>query len=149
MKKIVILALFYPIFLFSGVFEHLLNKDINYLFEQNFRCRDSICITSEKNIFDNDLMDSSIKVIRAFLDHEKKVFKIEIELSISGLQREAFFDAIMRNTDKNKNLEYKSYEINDKYGNHPIIDIINKKRKENYKMNLSDQYYKTMKSYKN
>ena len=146
MKKIVILSLFYPIFLFSGVFEHLLNKDINYLFEQNFRCRANVCITSEKNIFDNEMMDSSVKVIRTFLDHEQKVYKIEIELSITGLQREAFFDAITR--DKNEKLEYKSYETNDKYGNHPIVDIINKQRRENYKMNLSDQYYKTMKSYK-
>jgi hypothetical protein len=149
MKKVALILVLYPIFLFSGVFEHLLNKDINYLFEHNFRCHSNICITSEKNIFDNDVMDSSVKVIKAFIDHEKRVFKIEIELSMVGEEREAFFDAIKRSADKNSTLEYKSYLLNDKYGNHPLIDIVDPNRREKYIMNLSDEYYKTMKSYKN
>ncbi len=149
MKKIVIVLMFYPIFLFSGVFEHLLNQDKPYLFKHNFRCHDNICITSEKNIFDNIIMDNSVKVVKTFLDHEKKVFKIEIELSLPGEKSEAFFDALKRSADSSGKIEYKSYMLNDKYGNHPIIDITYRKRKNAYIKYLSKMYYDTMIGYKN
>lgn len=149
MKKLVCILMFYPMFLFSGVFEHLLDKDTKYLFQHNFRCHNSICITSEKNIFDNDIMDDSVKVVKTFLDHEEKVFKIEIELSIFGAKSEAFFNALKKSSDNSGKIEYQSYVLNDKYGNHPIIDITYKKRKNNYVKYLSNMYYETMKSYKN
>jgi len=149
MKKIILIFIFYPIFLFSGVFEHLLNQDTKYLFQHNFRCHNSICITSEKNIFDNVVMDNSVKVVKTFLDHEKKVFKIEIELAIFGEKKEAFFDAVKKSGDSTGKIDYKSYLLNDKYGNHPIIDITYKKRRKNYIKHLSEIYFKTMKSYQN
>ncbi len=149
MKKFLILLTMYPVFLLSGVFEHLLNKDPNYLFEQNFRCHNSICITSEKNIFDNDTMEDSIKVVKVFLDHLDKVFKIEIELYYHDERREAFFNAIKKSSNDAKNITYISYDKNDKYGNHSFIDIIDKKRKKSYIEYLTNDYYKIMKSYKN
>ena len=149
MKKIILILMFYPIFLFSGVFEHLLNQDTKYLFKHNFRCHNSICITSEKNIFDNEIMDSSVKIVKTFLDHEEKVFKIEIELSIFGEKSEAFFIALKKGANSSGKIEYKSYILNDKYGNHPIINIIYRKRKNNYIKYLSNMYYKTMESYTN
>lgn len=148
MKKFVLILLLFTTISFAGVFEHLLNKDKNYLFEHNFRCNDNICITSEKNIFDNYIMDTSVKVIKTFLDHEDKVFKVEIELSILGEKREAFYDAIIKTSDKSGKITYKSYIVNDKYGNHPFIDITDKQRRKKYIKHLSDIYYNTMKSYK-
>lgn len=149
MKKILFMIIYCPILLFSGVFEHLIDKDTTYLFEHNFRCNNNICITSEKNIFDNHVMDASVKVIKAFIDHEEKVYKIEIELSITGEKSDAFFNAIQMNAEKNGKISYKAYTLNDKYGNHPIIDIISIKRKDNYIKHLSEIYSTTMKSYKN
>lgn len=149
MNKTIIFLIFSPVFLFSGVFEHLLYQDKDYLFKHNFRCHNSKCITSEKNIFDNDNMDNSVKVIKTFLDHTEKVFKIEIELSIDNEQKEAFYNAIINNSDKDKNIEYKAYILNDKYGNHPFIDITDIKKKEKYIDYLTNQYDKVMKSYKN
>ncbi|WP_024955882.1 hypothetical protein [Sulfurospirillum arcachonense] len=149
MKKIILFLLCYPIFLFSGVFEHLINKDKTYLFEHNFRCNNSICISSEKNIFDNAVMDHSVKVIKTFLDHNDKVFKIEIELSIYNEKREAFYDAILRTASKKERFKYSSYMVNDKYGNHPFIDIIDTTMEKKYISHLSDIFYKTMTSYKN
>jgi len=149
MKKFMVILIFYPIFLFSGVFEHLIDKDTKYLFQHNFRCHNGICITSEKNIFDNEIMDNSVKVVKTFIDHEEKVFKIEIELSIVAEKSEAFFDAIKKSADNSGKLDYKLHLFNDKYGNHILIDIISKKRKDDYIQHLSKIYYKTMKSYKN
>jgi hypothetical protein len=148
LKKIFIFLMFYPIFLFSGVFEHLLDKDKNYLFKHNFRCNESICITSEKNIFDNEIMDKSVKVIRVFLDHNSRVFKIEIELSVYLEKREAFYIAMQKSAIKTGSLEYSSYVVNDKYGNHSLIDIVDKKMRKNYIKHLTETYYNTMKSYK-
>jgi len=148
-KKIIFFLLFFPIFLFSGVFEHLLNKDKNYLFEHNFRCHNSKCITSEKNVFDDKLIDNSVKIIKTYLDHRGKVYRIEIELSIYNEQKEAFYDALLQSSDKSGQIEYKTYVINDKYGNHHFIDIINKKKQKNYIKFLTSQYYDIMKSYKN
>ncbi len=149
MKKTVFGLVFFPIFLFSGVFEHLLDKDKNYLFEHNFRCHSSKCITSEKNIFDNESMDNSVKVIRTFLDHKQKVFKIEIELSIYNEEKDSFYNAIIKNADTSGNITYKAYEIDDKYGNHPFISIIDIKKQEKYIKFLTSEYDKVMKSYKN
>lgn len=148
MKKLIYIFLLLCTVSYGGVFEHLINKDKNYLFKHNFRCNNGICITSEKNIFDNYIMDTSVKVIKAFLDHEDKVFKVEIELSLHNEKKEAFYDAIIKTSDKSGKITYKSYTINDKYGNHPFIDIVNKQRRKKYIRHLSDIYYNTMKSYK-
>ncbi len=149
MRKSFLFLLFTPIFLFSGVFEHLLNKDQNYLFEHNFRCGNSICITSEKNIFDNNILENSIKVVRVFLDHQEKVFKIEIELFNHDERKEAFYNAIVKSSKRDGQIDYLSYDKDDKYGNHSFIDIIDKKRKKNYVDFLTNKYYTVMKSYKN
>ena len=149
MKRTVLGLVFFPIFLFSGVFEHLLDKDKNYLFEHNFRCHSSKCITSEKNIFNNETMDNSVKVIKTFLDHKQKVFKIEIELSIYNEEKKSFYNALVKNAGRNKNIIYKEYEIDDKYGNHPFISIIDIKKRKKYIEFLTSQYDKIMKSYKN
>jgi len=148
MKKTILFLLFCPLFLFSGVFEHLLNKDQNYLFKHNFRCGNSICITSEKNIFDNAILEDSIKVIKVFLDHKEKVFKIEIELYYHDERREALYTAILKSSNDAKKINYISYSKNDKYGNHSFIDIIDKNRKKSYIKYLTDNYYNVMKSYK-
>jgi len=149
MKKSFLFLLLFPLFLYSGVFEHLLNKDKNYLFEHNFRCHNATCITSEKNIFDNEIMDDSVKVVKVFLDHEEKVFKIEIELYYHNEKMEAFYNAVLRSSNDTKSIDYLSYHKNDKYGNHSFIDITDKKRKKMYIDYLSDNYFKVMKSYKN
>ena len=149
MKKYVLFLYFLPIFLFSGVFEHLLNTDKNYLFEHNFRCHGSICIASEKNIYDNPIMEDAIKVVKTFLDHKEKVFKIEIELLFKNEQKEAFYNALIKSSTDNENIEYKKYELNDKYGNHSFVDITNKKREKEYIDFLTNKYYNIMKSYKN
>jgi len=149
MKKTIFFLLFCPLFLFSGVFEHLLNKDTNYLFQHNFRCGNSTCITSEKNIFDNAILEDSIKVIKVFLDHKKMVFKIEIGLYYHDERKEAFFNAVLKSSNDTKKIEYISYDKNDKYGNHSFIDIIDKNRKKLYMNHLTDNYYDVMKSYKN
>jgi len=149
MKKSIFFLLFCPLFLFSGVFEHLLNKNQNYLFEHNFRCGNSICITSEKNIFDNDVLENSIKVVRVFLDHQEKVFKIEIELFNHDERKEAFYNAIVKSSKRDGQIDYLSYDKDDKYGNHSFIDIIDKKRKQSYVDFLTNKYYTIMKSYKN
>jgi len=149
MKKTIIFLLFFPMFLFSGVFEHLLNKNQNYLFEHNFRCHNQTCITSEKNIFDDKIMDDSVKVVKVFLDNREKVFKIEIELSYHDERKEAFYNAVLASSQNRKKIDYSLHDKNDKYGNHSFINIIDKDRKENYIKFLSDKYYKVMKSYKN
>ena len=149
MKKIIFFLLFFPIFLFSGVFEYLLNKDKEYLFEHNFRCHNSKCIASEKNVFNDKLIDNSVKIIKTFLDHREKVYKIEIELSIYNEKKEAFYNALLQSSDKDMQIEYKTYVINDKYGNHHFIDIIDKKKQANYIKILTAKYYDIMKSNKN
>jgi len=148
MKKSFLILLLFPLFLFSGVFEHLLNKDKNYLFEHNFRCRNATCITSEKNIFDNSAMEDSVKVVKVFLDNKEKVFKIEIELYHHDEKKEAFYNAIKKSSNNTKNIQYVSYDKNDKYGNHSFINIIDKKRKHSYIEFLTNDYYDIMKSYK-
>jgi len=149
MKKFLLLLVLYPVFLFSGVFEHLLNKDQNYLFEHNFRCHDKTCITSEKNIFDSEVMDDSVKVVKVFLDNKKKVFKIEIELYYHDEKREAFYNAVKMDSSDTKNIVYLPYDKNDKYGNHSFVSITDKKRRKEYIKFLTSEYYKIMKSYKN
>jgi len=149
MKRVLFFLFFFPLFLFSGVFEHLLNKDINYLFKHNFRCDNSICITREKNIFYNDTMDDLVKVVKVFLDNTNKVFKIEIELYFHDEKKEAFYEAVIKSSDKNKKMDYLSYDKNDKYGNHSFVNIIDKKRRKMYVEFLTEKYYTTMKSYKN
>jgi len=149
MKKIILFLLVFPVFLFSGIFEHLLNKNQNYLFEHNFRCRNSVCITSEKNIFDNTTIEEMIKVVKVFLDDKNMVFKIEIELNYNNEKKEAFYNALTKDLDKNSNMQYGMYSKNDKYGNHSFIDITDKKRKAAYIESLTQGYYKIIKSYKN
>ena len=78
-----------------------------------------------------------------------KVFKIEIELSIHDERKVAFYNALVKASTQNDEIIYKSYVINDKYGIHPFIDIIDKKRRQEYIDHMSNIYYKTMKSYKN
>jgi len=147
-KKIMIFILLFPVFLFSGVFDHLLNKDQNYLFEHNFRCRNSICITSEKNIFDDDTLEDIVKVVKVVLDNKKAVFKIEVELTYHNERKEAFYKALKQDIDLKNNIEYKLYDTNDKYGNHTFIEITDTKRKKEYIEFLTQKYYKIMKSYK-
>jgi hypothetical protein len=149
MKKTILFLLLSPVFLFSGVFEHLLNKDQNYLFEHNFRCHSSTCITSEKNIFDNSIMDDSVKVVKTFLDNKKMVFKIEIELAYHDEKKDAFYNAVLKSAEDKKTIKYNLYDKNDKYGNHSFVNIVDKKREEEYIKFLSDKYYQVMKSYKN
>lgn len=148
MKKLILFLICCPIFLFSGVFEHLIAKDKNYLFEHNFRCKNQICITSEKNIFDNSVMDNSVKIIKTFLDNNDKVFKIEIELSLEKEEREAFYNAVLKSSDTKADVTYSAYTLNDKYGNHLFIDITHSKMKKAYISHMSDIYYQAMQSYK-
>jgi hypothetical protein len=147
-KSFLVFFLFLPIFLFAGVFEHLLNQDIQYLFKHQFRCLNGICISPEKNVYDNEIMDKSIKVIKAFLDHEEKVFKLEIELNIYEEEKDAFYESMLKLADKSGHIVYDLKTLNDKYGNHSIIYLTDKIRKKNYTTYLSDKYYRIMKKYK-
>ncbi|WP_458701195.1 hypothetical protein ACKGJI_03590 [Sulfurospirillum sp. 1307] len=148
MKKILLILLFFVTLSYAGIFEHLLSQDKNYLFKHNFRCNDNICIASEKNIYDDKIMDTSVKVVKVFLDHEGKVFKIEIELSIFNEKHEAFFNAIIKSSQKDDKITYKYYTLNDKYGVHPFIDIIDNRRRKLYIEHLTNIYYDTMQGYK-
>lgn len=147
MKKLIFILIFFPAFLFSGIFEHLLNKDTQYLLKHNFKCSKNICSISKNKIFNNKIMDDSVKVVKTFLDHEKKVYKIEVELSIFEEKSEAFFDALKKNGHSSGKVEYKSYMLSDKYGSHPIVDITYRKRRNDYIKHLSKIYYETMKNY--
>lgn len=149
MKMLLVLFILYPVFLFSGVFEHLMGKDINYLFEHRFQCSHSICLSQQNDIFDNDVMDDSIKVVKAFLDHEEKVFKIELELTLEEEKKDAFYNAIVLSKNEYDNAIYSLETINDKYGNHNIVTILDKERTANYKKFLTSEYYNAMKSYTN
>lgn len=148
MQKKLIFLVFCPIFLFSGVFEHLLDKNMNYLFENHFTCLKGICQSKEKNIFDNNMMDDSIQIIKTFLDQDDKVFKIEIELTIRNEQKNGFYQALLDTAVVDKNIEYSLVETNDKYGNHTVINIIQKNRQKKYIKYYRDMYLKTIKNYK-
>jgi len=148
MRKILIFLLIYPIFLFSGIFEHLLDKDKNYLQENHFTCLYGICQTKEKNIFDNSLIDDSIKIVRTHLDQNDKVFKVEIDLLLKDERKDGFYQAIIDSNKKNENISYELETINDKYGNHTKITLTSKKRKNNYIRYFRDKYLDAMKKYK-
>ena len=147
MKKLLVLFIIYPVFLFSGIFEHLLGKDINYLFEHRFQCSHSICVSQEENIFDDNLMNDSIRVVKSFLDHEGKVFKIKLELTLNDEKKDAFYEAIVLSSNKPSEIDYSLETINDKYGNHNIVTITDIARKDSYKKYLIERYYKIMKKY--
>lgn len=147
-KKIFVFLTFFPLFLFGGVFEHLLGKDVQYLFQHQFRCHDGTCISPEKNIFDNDTIESSVKFVKAFLDHEERVFKVEVELNLFEEDKEAFYNAIIQVSDKSGKISYDLQSTYDKYGNHSIIYLIDKERKKSYMNHLTKQYAQAMKSYK-
>lgn len=149
MKKFILLLIVFPIYLFSGVFEHLLNQDLDYLHKHNFRCNKSTCITRENNVFDNEIMDNSVKIVKAFLDHKKKVFKIHVELLIFEEESEAFYSAIIKTSNRSGLISYAHKEVNDKYANHSFIEIIDNQREKVYMDYLKDMYLKAMQSYKN
>lgn len=149
MKKLFLILFLLHLSLFGGVFEHLLNKDIDYLFAHNFRCHDNVCISPEKNIFNQDEINTAIKFIKAIIDNEKKVFKIEIELTLQHEAKDAFYEAVLNLSDKdNKNITYHVENLNDKYGNHTIIVIIDTLRSKKYMDFLTEKYTSLMKQYK-
>jgi len=148
MKKNLIFLLFCPIFLFSGIFEHLLDKDKIYIQENHFTCSHQICQTTENNIYDNDIMDDSIKIIKAYLDQNSIVYKLEIELLFQDEKKDGFYQAILDNSGKNNNIGYSLDTINDKYGNHTKVTIISKDRKNTYIKYFRDKYLNAMKKYK-
>jgi hypothetical protein len=148
MKKIIPLYCAIPIFLFGGVFEHLLNKDQNYLFKHNFRCHENICISPEKNIFDQKKINHATKLITVFLDHEKKVYKIEIELYVKDIEKNAFYSAVVQLAPKEKLISYSLEERDDKYGNHSLIIIIDVQREKKYMNFLTQEYKEIMNQYK-
>ncbi len=148
MKKIIFIVLLISTFSCANMFEDLLGKNKNYLFKHNFRCNDGICITSEKNVFNNKALEDSIKVVKVFLDNKDNVFKVELELKIYNEQREAFFNAILKSSSKSRKIKYKSYIVNDKYGNHPFIDITDLQRRKRYINYMSEIFYNNIKNYK-
>lgn len=149
MKKLFLMLFLLHISLFGGVFEHLFNKDIDYLFAHNFRCHDNVCISPEKNIFNQDEINTAIKFIKVVIDNEKKVFKIEIELNLQHEEKDAFYQSVLNLSDKNnKNITYHVENLNDKYGNHTIIVIIDTLRSKKYMDFLTKKYTSLMKQYK-
>jgi|GEM_PF-6694397 len=149
MKKSFLILLLLNISLFAGAFEHLINKDIDYLFSHNFRCHDNVCISPEKNIFNQDEINTAVKFIKATIDNEKKVFKIEIELTLQHEEKAAFYQAVLNlaNPD-NKNIIYTEKNRSDKYGNHASIVIIDTIRRQKYMDYLTQKYTSLMKKYK-
>lgn len=142
------ILLIFPIMIFANIFEDLLEKDKDYLLDHHFTCAGTVCQTNEKNIYDNALLDDAIKVVLAYLDHQNRVFKIELVMYLQDEAKNAFYEAITEIANKDRDIQYELETIMDKYGNHTKVIITDKIKKRVLVDFYKKQYISILKQYK-